>query len=114
MRESKLKKNIIALNNIINNIDLLSNNNKINDLNSKEKTLPKKRKNDFKSQKNSRHNFTKNNNNNNIKINTKSIEQISLKDFICLAQLGKGSFGQVYLVEKINTKEKFAMKVLNK
>ena len=114
MRGSKLKKNIIELNNIINNIDLLSNNNKINDLNSKEKTLPKKRKSDFKSQKNLRYNFIKNNNNNNIKINTKSIEQISLKDFICLAQLGKGSFGQVYLVEKINTKEKFAMKVLNK
>ena len=113
MRGSKLKKNIIELNNIINNIDILSNNNKINDLNSKEKTLPKKRKNDFKSQKNLRYNFIKNNNNN-IKINTKSIEQISLKDFICLAQLGKGSFGQVYLVEKINTKEKFAMKVLNK
>ena len=114
MRGSKLKKNIIELNNIINNIDILSNNNKINDLNSKEKTLPKKRKSDFKSQKNLRYNFIKNNNNNNIKINTKSIEQISLKDFICLAQLGKGSFGQVYLVEKINTKEKFAMKVLNK
>jgi len=31
-----------------------------------------------------------------------------------LAQLGKGCFGIVYLVEKINTKEKFAMKVLNK
>ena len=114
MRGSKLKKNIIELNNIINNIDILSNNNKINDLNSKEKTLPKKRKSDFKSQKNLLDNFIKNNNNNNIKINTKSIEQISLKDFICLAQLGKGSFGQVYLVEKINTKEKFAMKVLNK
>ena len=113
MRGSKLKKNIIELNNIINNIDILSNNNKINDLNSKEKTLPKKRKSDFKSQKNLLDNFIKNNNNN-IKINTKSIEQISLKDFICLAQLGKGSFGQVYLVEKINTKEKFAMKVLKK
>ena len=48
------------------------------------------------------------------KIDNKSIEEISLKDFICLAQLGKGCFGIIYLVEKINTKEKFAMKVLNK
>ena len=43
-----------------------------------------------------------------------SIEHVSPSDFLCLAQLGKGSFGEVYLVQKINTKEKFAMKVLRK
>ena len=47
-------------------------------------------------------------------LDTNLIEHISPKDFLCLAKIGKGSFGVVYLVEKINTKEKFAMKVLNK
>ena len=48
------------------------------------------------------------------KFNAKLIKHLSPKDFICLAKLGEGSFGIVYLVEKINTKEKYAMKVLNK
>ena len=43
-----------------------------------------------------------------------SIEHVSPSDFLCLAQLGKGSFGEVYLVQKIDTKEKYAMKVLRK
>ena len=55
-----------------------------------------------------------NNSYNPNKFNTKLIEHLSPKDFICLAKLGEGSFGIVYLVEKINTKEKYAMKVLNK
>jgi protein-serine/threonine kinase len=36
------------------------------------------------------------------------------KDFKLILQLGKGSFGFVYLVEKIDSKERFAMKVLDK
>ena len=43
-----------------------------------------------------------------------SMEKISPTNFICLAQLGKGSFGEVYLVQKLNTEEKYAMKVLSK
>ena len=43
-----------------------------------------------------------------------SIEHISPSNFICLAQLGKGSFGEVYLVQKIDSSEKYAMKVLRK
>ena len=41
-------------------------------------------------------------------------EKINQSNFICLAQLGKGSFGEVYLVQKINSKEEYAMKVLRK
>ena len=41
-------------------------------------------------------------------------EKISTKNFICLALLGRGSFGEVYLVQKINTKKKYAMKILRK
>lgn len=40
--------------------------------------------------------------------------KVGPKDFVILNQLGKGSFGCVYLVTKKDTKEKFAIKVLNK
>jgi len=55
------------------------------------------------------------NNNSNIGNDTSSIEEKVLPtSFICHALLGKGSFGEVYLVEKINTKTLYAMKVLSK
>ena len=40
--------------------------------------------------------------------------RISPYDFRGLLQLGKGSFGEVYLVEKIDTGEQYALKVLRK
>ena len=47
-------------------------------------------------------------------INKTKEEKISPSNFICLALLGKGSFGEVYLVQNKNTKENYAMKVLRK
>ena len=40
--------------------------------------------------------------------------KLSPHDFRGLLQLGKGSFGEVYLVEKIDTGEQYALKVLRK
>ena len=50
------------------------------------------------------------------KLNLNSIEEerITPANFVCLAILGRGSFGEVYLVQHINNKEKYAMKVLRK
>lgn len=44
----------------------------------------------------------------------KEKDKVSAKDFLCLALLGRGSFGEVYLVQKISTKKNYAMKVLRK
>ena len=41
-------------------------------------------------------------------------EKIGPQSFIVHSLIGKGSFGEVYLVERKKTKEMFAMKVLHK
>src|SRR5690606_18484062 len=40
--------------------------------------------------------------------------EVDIDSFKILELLGKGSFGEVYLVELIKTKKRYAMKVLNK
>ena len=45
---------------------------------------------------------------------TARIRKFVPKDFKALCQLGKGSFGEVYLVEKIDTGIQYALKVLRK
>ena len=53
--------------------------------------------------------------NSNFGNETSSLEEKVLPaSFICHALIGKGSFGEVYLVEKINSKTLYAMKVLSK
>jgi serine/threonine protein kinase len=44
----------------------------------------------------------------------KPIIHYSINDFIPIAKLGSGSFGEVYLVENPCTKQQYAMKVLDK
>ena len=46
--------------------------------------------------------------------NSLNAEKISPSSFICHSLIGKGSFGEVYLVEKKNTMTCYAMKVLSK
>ena len=50
----------------------------------------------------------------NISNNKNKREKIGPNNFICLALLGQGSFGEVYLVNKKYTNEYYAMKVLDK
>ena len=45
---------------------------------------------------------------------TSEEEKIGLHSFKIINLIGKGSFGEVYIVEKKNTKNRFAMKVLHK
>ena len=51
---------------------------------------------------------------NQISLNSIEEERVTPTSFICLAMLGRGSFGEVYLVQKISTKVLYAMKVLSK
>ena len=51
---------------------------------------------------------------NKLNLNSIKEEKITPSNFVCLALLGKGSFGEVYLVRKINSQQKYAMKVLRK
>ena len=51
---------------------------------------------------------------NQISLNSIEEERVTPTSFICLAMLGRGSFGEVYLVQKISTKTLYAMKVLSK
>ena len=46
--------------------------------------------------------------------NPNSVKKVGPSNFICLALLGQGSFGEVYLVQEKNTQNYFAMKVLDK
>ena len=49
-----------------------------------------------------------------ISLNSIEEERITPSSFVCLAMLGRGSFGEVYLVQKINSGILYAMKVLSK
>ena len=46
--------------------------------------------------------------------NQNEVKKVGPSNFICLALLGQGSFGEVYLVQEKNTQNYFAMKVLDK
>lgn len=46
--------------------------------------------------------------------NENNEEKLNPSSFNMVCLLGKGSFGEVYLVEKISNKSQFAMKVLHK
>ena len=62
-------------------------------------------------------NTTTNNNtkyNHQVSLGSIEEERITLTSFICLAMLGRGSFGEVYLVQKTSSKVLYAMKVLSK
>ena len=51
---------------------------------------------------------------NQISLNSIEEERVTPTSFVCLAMLGRGSFGEVYLVQKMNSKTLYAMKVLSK
>lgn len=51
---------------------------------------------------------------NNRRIMNLPDSKLRAEDFTVILQLGRGSFGNVFLVEKIESKERFALKVLDK
>ena len=58
---------------------------------------------------------TENNNfHHQISLNSIEEERITPSSFVCVGMLGRGSFGEVYLVQKINSGILYAMKVLSK
>lgn len=42
------------------------------------------------------------------------LEKVSCRSFIFYQMLGRGSFGEIYLVEKIDTQKKYSMKIMKK
>jgi len=44
----------------------------------------------------------------------KTQSQEKIRDFLILKEIGQGAFGSVFLVQKENTKKKYALKVINK
>ena len=93
-----------------------NNNNNINNLNNlhfKKNNISNIINND-----NNNNNTITNNNSienyNNIKNSNKSSKKITPNDFICLGQIGKGSFDEVFLVKKTDSSKLYAMKVLSK
>ena len=64
--------------------------------------------------KNTKNQNIENNNFHQISLNSIEEERITPSSFVCLGMLGKGSFGEVYLVQKINSGILYAMKVLSK
>ena len=46
--------------------------------------------------------------------NAKDTDPVELKDFKLVSVIGRGSFGKVFLVEKISDKQVYAMKSLRK
>ena len=103
---------------IINNFDLNDNENNINTNNNTNTNVLKEniQNNDIENEyfnnvdENSESNDYDSEDNN----NTNPKEKIGPSNFICLALLGQGSFGEVYLVQEKNTFNFYAMKVLDK
>ena len=118
---SNIYNNINNNSNITNSINNNINNSNIN--NNRSSTNTNTNFNESNNNENIENDKTKNNNENidefieekNISNNNNNKnEKIGPNNFICLALLGQGSFGEVYLVNKKYTNEYYAMKVLDK
>ena len=123
MRKSSNKNNISNMNNnsnITNSINnLCINNSNINNRSSTNTNTNCNESNNNEKSKENENNINENINNttedeNLSNSNKIKKEKIGPNNFICLALLGQGSFGEVYLVNKKYTNEYYAMKVLDK